>query len=203
MIMQDRMEKGAALLAVVLIAIALLTIPRAAWTHCDTLDGPVVAAARLALSKGDVTPTLKWVNREQEKEVKEAFRHAVSVRALGPEARELADMYFFETLVRLHRESEGAPYTGLKPAGSVKNPAVLAADEALERGSVDSLVALVTHHVEHGLRERFERTYRLKARAEDSVEAGRAYVASYVEFVHYAEALHSEPTGHGAEAPGH
>ena len=29
--------------------------------HCDTLDGPVVAMARIALDKGDVTPLLKWV----------------------------------------------------------------------------------------------------------------------------------------------
>ncbi|NIR45325.1 MAG: hypothetical protein GWN99_12980 [Gemmatimonadetes bacterium] len=200
---RNRIKKAAALLGAAVIGTSLLTVPRAAWTHCDTLDGPVVAAARQALSSGDVTPTLKWVTPAQEAEVKQAFRHAVKVRALGPEARELADTHFFETLVRLHRESEGAPYTGLKPAGSVTNPAVLAADEALERGSVDSLVALVVQHVEHGLRERFERTYRLKARAEDSVEAGRAYVAAYVEFVHYAEALHSEPTSHGAEAPGH
>jgi hypothetical protein len=36
------------------------------FAHCDTLDGPVVAAARQALQQRDVTPVLKWVNAEME-----------------------------------------------------------------------------------------------------------------------------------------
>lgn len=184
-----------------LLALGLLLAPKLGWTHCDTLDGPVVAAARLALDKGDVTPVLKWVRPEHEAEIRDAFQRTLGVRELGPEARELADRFFFETLVRLHREGEGAPYTGLKSAGSVIEPAVLAADAALESGSVDSLVALVLADVEEGLRHRFARARSLKQHADDSVEAGREFVAAYVEFVHYAERLHLDATSPASHGP--
>lgn len=110
-----------------------------AFAHCDTLDGPVVQTARTALEKGDVTPLLKWVQADDEKEIRTAFQKTLAVRTKGAEAKELADMYFFETLVRIHRAGEGAPYTGLKP-GEAVDPAIALADRALETGSVDKLV---------------------------------------------------------------
>jgi len=39
----------------------LLLAPPAARAHCDTLDGPVVLAARKALETGKVNPVLAWV----------------------------------------------------------------------------------------------------------------------------------------------
>lgn len=189
-----------------LAVLGLVLSPKLGWTHCDTLDGPVVAAARLALEKGDVTPALKWVRPERETDIRHAFQRTLEVRSLSPEARELADRFFFETLVRLHREGEGAPFTGLKPAGSVIEPAVLAADAALESGSVDSLVDLVLADVEEGLRQRFARARNLKRHVDDSVEAGREFVAAYVEFVHYAERLHldaTSPAAHSAAGAEH
>ena len=75
---------------------------------------------------------------------------------MSPESKELADRYFFETLVRIHRASEGAPYTGLRPAGRDLGPAIPAADEAIKRGSIDRLTRLLTSEVTEGLRDRFE-----------------------------------------------
>jgi len=173
--------------------------------HCDTLDGPVVIAAKGALEKSDVTPVLKWVKKENEAETRGAFEKTLLVRAKGPEAKELADMYFFETLVRLHRAGEGAPYTGLKPAGSDLGPAVAEADKALEKGDVDALVKLLTRAVVAGIRQRFAQAVEAKKHAEESVEAGREFVAAYVEFVHYAERLFQDAvgeSGHRAEAEG-
>ncbi len=175
---------------------ALLTLASgAALAHCDTLDGPVVAAARVALEKGDVTPVLKWVRARDEAEIRSAFARALAVRRQGPDARELADQFFFETLVRLHRSGEGAPYAGLKPAGTDLGPAVAGADAALARGSVDALVKLVTQDAAEGVRQRFRRALDLKRRAEESVAAGREFVAAYVEYVHYVERLHQDATG--------
>lgn len=159
------------------------------YAHCDTLDGPVIAAAKTALDKNDITPVLKWVRKEDEKDINEAFNKTVTVREKGAEAKELADRYFFETLVRIHRSAEGAPYTGLKPAGEVE-PAVRAADLALETGSADGLVKLVTEASEKGIRERLGRTLEAKKHANHTVEAGRAFVEAYVDFTHYAERLH-------------
>jgi hypothetical protein len=162
--------------------------------HCDTLDGPVVAAAKDALAAGDVTPVLRWVAADQESEIRAAFAKALAVRGESPPAQELADTYFFETLVRLHRETEGAPYTGLKPAGAVE-PAVAAADEALARGDVGELVTEVGDYVAEGIRRRFERTVAAQAQAEESVAAGREYVAAYVDYVHYVEGVAAAAEG--------
>ena len=157
--------------------------------HCDTLDGPVVAMARIALDKGDVTPLLKWVRPEEEKEIRAAFQKTLAMRAKGSEAKEFADMYFFETLVRIHRTGEGAPYTGLKP-GEAIDPAVALADKALENGNVDKLVNVLTNAMANGIRERFQHASETQKRADDSVQAGREFVESYVIFTHYVEGLH-------------
>ncbi len=170
----------------------LLLHPKAVFAHCDTLDGPVVLAAKAALEKDDVTPVLKWVKPEHEGEIRAAFKKTLAVRSKGPEAKELADMYFFEALVRVHRAGEGAPYTGLKPAGSDLGPAVAGADKALETGDIDSLVKLLTEDAAAGIHKRFHHAFEAKKHAEDSVEAGREFVEAYVEFVHYVERLHND-----------
>jgi hypothetical protein len=173
-------------------ALFLALLPSKALAHCDTMDGPVVKDAQAALASGDVTTVLRWVRADNEPEIRLAFQHALTVRALGPEAQELADRFFFETLVRIHREGEGAPYTGLKSAGVEIEPAIAASDKALETGSVDALVKMVIADAEQGLRERFARAAAAKKHARESVERGREYVAAYVEFMHYAERLHND-----------
>jgi hypothetical protein len=174
-----------------------MLIPGLVSAHCDTLDGPVVMTAKAALEKGDVTPVLKWVRKEDEKEIREQFKKTLTVRAQGPEAKELTDMYFFETLVRIHRAGEGAPYTGLKPAGMVE-PSVAAADRAIETGSADNLVKMVNDAAAAGIRERFARVKETKKHADESVEAGREFVEAYVDFTHYVERLHRDVSASGA-----
>jgi hypothetical protein len=177
--------------------------PRIADSHCDTLAGPVVMTAKAALEKGDVTPVLKWVKKEHEGEIREAFKNTLAVRKLGPEARKLADMYFFETLVRIHRAGEGAPYTGLKPGEAVE-PIIAEADMALEKGSTDGLVKHVTEAVDKGIRDRFMHAKETKKNADKNIEAGREFVEAYVVFTHYVEgiyeaahkkAVHGHPPG--------
>ncbi len=174
-----------------------LLMPAYASAHCDTMEGPVVMTAKAALEKGDVTPVLKWVRTEDEKEIRELFQKTLVVRRQGKEAKELADRYFFETLVRIHRAGEGAPYTGLKREPA--EPIIAATDKALETGSVDNLVKRVTDAVARGINERFKYTLEAKKHADESVEKGRAYVGSYVDLTHYVERLHLDaegPAGH-------
>ena len=167
---------------------AALLLPGAARAHCDTLDGPVVADARIALERGDPAPVLKWVEPKAEPEIRAAFQEAATVRSLGAEARAMADRYFMETLVRVHRAGEGAPYTGLKPAGAVA-PFIAGADRSLEAGNADALVKHVTDEIGAGIRARFAEAHAARQHAGDSVAAGRDYVASYVQYTHYLEAL--------------
>ncbi len=174
-----------------LFVLAFLTFAYAgnASAHCDTLDGPVVATARTALDKGDVTPLLKWVRPEKEKEIQAAFQKTLAMRVKGSEVKELAEMYFFETLVRIHRAGEGAPYTGLKP-GEAVDPAVALADKALGNGNVDKLVNVLSNAMANGIHKRFQHARETQNHADDSVAAGREFVESYVVFTHYVEGIH-------------
>src|SRR5512140_296604 len=180
---------------------AVLAAPTAS-AHCDTADGPVVAAAKVALAKGDITPVLKWVKPEAESEIRAAFSRALAVRGKGPEAQALADQYFFENLVRIHRAGEGAPYTGILPAGTPIEPAISLADQSLDSGNADKLVKAITHHVEEGIRERFARAASAKKQADASVAAGREFVEAYVEFTHYVERLHLDATASASHQAG-
>jgi len=103
------MNLGRILGSVAAVIILMLATAGNALAHCDTLDGPVVSLAKEALQKGDVKIVLPWVAAEKEKEIREAFDLAVAVRGKGTKEKELADRYFFETLVRVHRAGEGAP----------------------------------------------------------------------------------------------
>ena len=178
-----------------------LAIPRFAQAHCDTMDGPVVTAAKAALAKGDVTPVLRWVKPEHEQDIRKAFRKTMAVRDKGPQAKELADMYFFETLVRIHRAGEGAPYAGLKD--EPVEPIVALADKALEGGSADEMIQKVTAHVAESIRAKFNKALEAKKHANESVPAGREFVEAYVEYVHSVEGIHNAASGlshHEAEA---
>lgn len=177
--------------------------PGAATAHCDGLDGPVVAAARTALERGNVNLVLPWVRPGDEPEIRSAFDHARAVRRLGPEAKTLADTHFFETLVRVHRAGEGAPYTGLKPAGRDLGPAIPAGDKALATGSIETTEKLLLDGVRKGLHEQFHDAVSRKKFDENDVTAGRRYVEAYVSYIHYVERLWEAATkgagGHYAE----
>lgn len=174
-------------LLIALSAMLLLTKPT--FAHCDGMDGPVVISAQKALESGKLNFVLPWVPKDDEAEVRRVFEHALSVRKLGAEAKNLADTYFFETVVRLHRVYEGASYTGLKPAGRDLGPAIPAADKSIESGSTDAVEKLLIETIHKGLREHFQTVMNLKEHPSDDVEAGRRYVESYVRYIHYVEGL--------------
>ena len=170
-------------------------MPSRVLAHCDGLDGPVVKAARQALVTGNVKLVLIWVQASDEAELRKAFAKTIAVRKLNPEAKELADLYFFETLVRIHRGGEGEPYTGLKPAGRDLGPAIPAADKALDDGSAVALVKMLTDTSAAGIRERFQKALATRSFAQEDVQAGREHVKAYVEFVHHVEALYAAVRG--------
>ncbi len=171
--------------------------------HCDGLDGPVVGAARRALEAGDPAEVLIWVQPADDAAIRDAFGRTLAVRKLGPEAKKLADTWFFETLVRVHRAGEGAPFTGLKPAGRDLGPAIPAADKAIESGDLRPVQKLLTDAVATGLREKFNHLKELKKFDKADVAAGRRFIAAYVEYIHFVERLHQAAThaahGHAEE----
>ncbi|MGB9080464.1 MAG: DUF6448 family protein [Desulfuromonadaceae bacterium] len=199
--MKNKKLISTSLLGISAFVAMFLASPHAASAHCDTLDGPVIQDARKAIDAKDITPVLKWVKPKDEKAVRSAFKKTLDATSKNSET---ARNTFFTTLVKIHRAGEGAPFTGLKPAGAVE-PAVAEADKALASGSPDALVKLVTDDVAAGIRKRYEHaaaTYRHK---DESVAQGREFVEAYVEYTHYVERLHQDATGTGAhgEHAGH
>ena len=188
--MPNKAKFAVSILTCAVVMVAMLMASGAALAHCDTLDGPVVETAKFALKNGDVQPVLKWVPKEHEQEIRDAFSQTLAVRVKGKEARELADRYFFETLVRVHRAGEGEPYTGLKSAGTVE-PAIAAADKALQTASVDTLADKISNAVREGIKKRFDAALEKKKHADDSVEAGRDFIEAYVQYVHFIEGIHN------------
>lgn len=172
------------------LSLGLLAGSGTALAHCDTLDGPVVAAARKALDSGNVNLILIWVQKKDEGEIRNSFQQAVAVRKAGGQAKELADMYFFETLVRIHRAGEGAGYTGLKPAGKIELP-IAAADKSLETGKLQDVAKVISNRMEEGLHRHFEDVMKKKQFNPNDVAAGRAYASAYVEYTHYVERLYN------------
>ncbi len=181
--------RGVEILAAAIASIVLL--PGTAQAHCDGMDGPVVQAARAALNRGDASLALVWVQPKDEPEIRDAFARTLAVRKLSPEAKGLADRYFFETLVRLHRAGEGAPYAGLKPAGRDLGPAIPAADKAIAGKSVEPVLNLLAESIHKGVRQRFMEVSRRHDFDPADIQAGRAYVKAYVEFMHFVEGIYA------------
>lgn len=177
----------------VLLALFLFASPLSA--HCDWTKGPVVLDAQAALAAADVSGVLKWVAAANEQEIRDAFARTLKVRGQNAESRELADRWFFETLVRLHRQSEGEAYNGLRGDEYTPDPAIVLADQALASGSLEAVEKSVTAAVTDGLRERFRHARHAREHAEHNVDAGRESVHAYAEFVHYVLGLHQAAKG--------
>ncbi|MDD1720763.1 MAG: DUF6448 family protein [Euryarchaeota archaeon] len=160
--------------------------------HCDTIDGPVVSAARVALDTGNVNFVLIWVPESAENELKEVFEKTLRVRKTGAEAQVVADEWFFENVVRLHRAGEGAPFTGLKRAGLDWGPVVPRAEKAIETNDATDAIGFVMQAIENDLQQRFKRAISTKNYGVNDVRAGREFVEAYINFVVYSHHLYAQ-----------
>lgn len=173
----------------------MLGLQQTAEAHCDSLDGPVATTAVRALATGNVNLVLPYAPAAAETEIGTVFAQALDVRAAGGKAKTLADRAFIETVVRLHRAGEGAPYTGVKPSGLDFGPAIPAAEQALESGDPSALEALLVEELRHAIRARFAHTAAEQAATKTpethaAVEAARQRVSAELAFIGFAEGLH-------------
>ncbi|MEA4936989.1 MAG: DUF6448 family protein [Paludibacter sp.] len=160
-----------------------------AFAHCDSYDGPTIKDAQKALESNNVNLVLKWITPEQEKEVVPLFNKTYSLKSGDKEVYSIVEKYFFETLVRLHRETEGAPFTGLKAAGTTK-PIVQMSDEAIANNNIDDLLGKLNKHIGKAIKEKYDKVARLNKIKNDSPDKGREYVEAYVDYTHTIEAIH-------------
>lgn len=174
------------------LAAAILLIAASVSAHCDRLDGPVATDARRALETGDFIAVGAWVEPGQTDELRAAFEQTRTVRTQSEAARDLADRWFIETAVRLHREAEGMPYTGLKPAGQPESPDVAAADRAYETGDVEPVVTLLHEAIDGHVRNLFEQASHTRQHDAGSLESGRERVDAYIRFLIYVHGLYDQ-----------
>ena len=172
-----------------------------ASAHCDSYDGPVIKDATKALETNNVSLLLKWITDEQEKEIVPLFNKTYALKTGDADIYKIVEKHFFETLVRLHRETEGAPYTGLKPAGTTKQ-IIRMTDKALEENNPEDFLAKLNSHIEKVVREKYNKVAELDKVKDNSTEQGREYVKAYVDYTHTVEAIH-DIMEHGDGHAGH
>ncbi len=180
----------------VLLGLMMFAFSVPSYAHCDSYDGPVIKDAQKALAQQDVSYVLKWIEPKNETEITNLFKKAVQLKSGDAETYSIVEKSFFETLVRLHRETEGEPYTGLKPAGSAE-PIVKMADNSIDEKSANDLLNTLGKHIQTVITEKFDKVNALAKVKDHSVAEGRAYVAAYVDYTHTLEALESI-LAHGA-----
>ena len=188
------------ILAVMMIALIAI-MPQPLSAHCDSYDGPLIKDALKALETSNVKPVLKWIDEKYEPEIISLFDKTASLRGGDKEVYAIVEKHFLETLVRLHREGEGAPFTGLKPAGSA-SPVIVMADQAIASGEVKTLTTQLDAHLNKVLIDRYNEVMEKSLRKDNSAAEGREYVKAYVEYTHFLEAIHALIEG-GAPHEGH
>ncbi len=172
------------------------------FAHCDSYDGPVIKDAEKAIETNNVNLVFKWVTKEQEKEITALFQKTYELRNGDKDVYEIVEKHFFETLVRLHRETEGAPYTGLKPAGTTKQ-IIQMTDKALQENNVEDFLLKLNNHIDKVVRDKYQKVSELNKVKDDSVEKGREFVAAYVDYTHTVEAIHDIIEHGGGSHAGH
>lgn len=187
--LQPRKSYSQTILSIVFGLLLMLFAALPASAHCDSYDGPVIKDAIRALETNNVNLVLKWITDEQEQEIIPLFNKTYSLKNGDKEIYAIVEKHFFETLVRLHRETEGAPYTGLKPAGTTKQ-IIQMTDKALSDGNVDDLLVKLNSHINMVIREKYNKVAELNEVKDNSKEQGRAFVKAYVDYTHTVEALH-------------
>lgn len=183
-----------------IIGVALVIVmfsPLIAGAHCDTMDGPTASDGKKALESNNINYALKWILPQYEDELRTIFEKSIRVRTLSPEAKDLADRYFLENLVRIHRAGEGEPFEGLKPSGTPIEEKIAAADKSVEIGNLSPLEGLISSEELLELEEKFKKVMTLKNYDINDIQAGREYIEAYVSFFKMAEGEeHEEAHGH-------
>lgn len=161
--------------------------------HCDTLDGPVVQAAKNALETGNVNIILPWVYADGEQQLRNVFTQVLEVKKLKePVATQVAERWLFETAVRIHREGEGAPLTRLKPTGLEFGPILQKDDKSIEPGNPNEVIHTLQHAVQHEIKEKFKNIQHSKNYDLNDVTAARKYVNAYLTYALYSHHLYEK-----------
>ncbi len=134
----------------------------------------MVLAASKALEEGRVELVLPFVPADGEAEVAEVFEQTMAIRGTSSAVAAVADRWFFENVVRVHRAGEGAPFTGLKPAGLGEGPVIPVAERAIETGSAEELTHVLTDVVAEQVKHRLDHAIQRKTSAGAGIADARS-----------------------------
>jgi hypothetical protein len=154
------------------------------------MDGPVVKAAILALEQKNVNLIIPWVPKSAEKELKEAFEKTLTNREINNDVKEIVDLWFFETAVRLHRLGEGKGFKGLKPAGLDWGPIVPKAEKAIEFENPNEVISFLKQTVEEKIKEKFQNAVNKKNFDINDTDKARNYVHKMLDFILFSHHLY-------------
>ena len=167
----------------------MLSFTSTSQAHCDRVNGPVATDARKALETGNLSHALIWVTDKQADELKSAFEQSLKVYSKGNESQELAERYFMSETVRLHREAEGMPFKGLKPA-QPSSKDIQIAEQALASGELAPVTNMLANEIRKKTSELYRKVMETKSKKDNSVEAGRKWVDAYVQYIVYVHKLY-------------
>jgi hypothetical protein len=188
-------------------AFAALMTPTTASAHCDSEKGPVAQAALKALEANNVNLVLPYVQPDAEAELTAAFKHVMQVRKEGGTSKELADRYFLETAIRLHRLGEGASYEGM--THEAVPASILTADKAMASGSLAPIYKMLDQAIRKSVEEKYHAVVKAREDAArlGTVEAYREQAEAelmFEKFIYelYTSASLAQPHAEG-QAPAH
>lgn len=161
-----------------------------AFAHCDSFAGPVIKEAQKALETNKVELLYKWITPDDEKQINDLFAKTYSLRNGDKEVYRIVEQHFLETLVRLHRASENASYTGLKSSDSVES-IIKMSDDAILTGDIDGLLSKLNAHMNKVLKAKYDKMKALEVKKDASPEQGRAYVRAYVDYIYSIAGIHA------------
>ncbi|MTK12512.1 MAG: hypothetical protein F8N39_10635 [Clostridiaceae bacterium] len=154
--------------------------------YWDTMDGPIVTAAELALEMENVNYILPFVKKKFETELKEAFDNTVIVRELSGEAAEVADYWFFETAVRLYMLGVGKPYKGIKQSRHKNDRVIHEAYKAIENQDKTAFETFLMDSLRETLETKYEITVSKKDYDVNDTDSAREYMNSMQDFVEFS-----------------
>jgi len=157
--------------------------------YCDTMDGPIVAAAELALEMENINYVLPFVKNEYETELKEAFNKSVTVRELSGEAAEIADYWFFETAVRLYMLGAGKPYSGIKQSGINREHIILKAQDAVVNQDITTFETFLLDSLKEAIETKYEIAVSQQDYDVNDTQAARNYLNSLMDFVEFSNEI--------------